>query len=186
MQTLQKRICTGTPHHVEVLGVLLMIQGIFRFQIELSEFDGYGVGGFGVCAMSPEQFRRLLSRHKITVRHHAGDHPSLIADSDSLATLNFEKEQHVAPLLLRVLPAKSLTINPEGCSPESIRGSGLPCCRFSRPIDPPGVSCFRGSRIMCISRLTPFSLICQCFVITIVQSLAFLTRFLPQRNARNP
>jgi len=66
-----------------------MIQGIFGFQIELSEFAGYGVGGFGVCAMSLEQFRRLVSRHKITVWRHAGDHPSLIANSDSLAMLNF-------------------------------------------------------------------------------------------------
>jgi hypothetical protein len=66
-----------------------MIQGIFGFQIELSEFAGYGVGGFGVCPMSPEQLRGLLSRHKITVRHHAGDHPALISDSDSLAALDF-------------------------------------------------------------------------------------------------
>jgi len=66
-----------------------MIQGIFGFQIELSQLAGYGVGGFGVRAMSSEKLRRLFSRHKITVRHHAGDHPSLIADSDCLATLDF-------------------------------------------------------------------------------------------------
>jgi hypothetical protein len=66
-----------------------MIQGIFGFQTELSEFACYGIGGFDVCAMSAEQPRRLRSRHKITIGHHAGDHPSVIADSDSLATLNF-------------------------------------------------------------------------------------------------
>ena len=65
-----------------------MIQGIFGFQSELAEFASYGVDGLGVCAMSHEQLRRLRSRHKFTVRHHAGNHPSLIADSDSLATLN--------------------------------------------------------------------------------------------------
>ena len=69
-----------------------MIQGIFGFQIEHSECGGYGVGGLGVCAMSTEQLRRLFSRHKITVRHHPGDHPSLIANSDSLATLNFRQK----------------------------------------------------------------------------------------------
>jgi peroxiredoxin len=69
-----------------------MIQGIFGFQIKPSEFSSYGVGGFGVSAMSPEQFRRLLSRHKITVWHHAGDHSASISNSYGFAALNFSQK----------------------------------------------------------------------------------------------
>jgi len=66
-----------------------MIQGIIGLQIELSKFVGYGGGGLGVRVMSSEQLRRFFSRHEIAVRHHAGNHPSPIADSDGFATLNF-------------------------------------------------------------------------------------------------
>ncbi len=69
-----------------------MIQGIFGIRIELSQFAGYRVGGFRVCWMSFEQFRRLPTRHKITIRNHAGDHASLIANTDSLATLNLRQK----------------------------------------------------------------------------------------------
>lgn len=42
--------------------------------------------------MSQEQFSRLLSRHKITVRRYAGDHPSVIAYSDRFTTLNLRQK----------------------------------------------------------------------------------------------
>ena len=66
-----------------------MIQDMFGFQFQFSEFSGYGVGGFTIGAMSAKQRRRLRSRHEITIRHHAGDHPFLVEDANGLAALNF-------------------------------------------------------------------------------------------------
>ena len=67
----------------------LSASDILRPQIELPEFVAYGASGLSVRVMPSEQLRRLFSRHEITIRHHAGDHPSSIADSDGFATLNF-------------------------------------------------------------------------------------------------